>query len=172
MSTIAQNKAELVEAVKFTYTKLRNELDDIPENKITEKSMEGQVKNTKMSVHNLVSYLVGWGELVLKWNSLYRQEGKLPDVPVIGYKWSELGKLAHKFYDDYKDDDFSILLRKYDKTVQRVLKMIENKSNKELYEVDWYKKYTLGRMIALNTSSPCKNAYGRVRKWKKQNDLL
>ncbi len=68
MSTIAKNKTELLAAIKPTFAKLRNELDDIPESYITEESMAGDVKDTKMSIHNLVSYLMGWGELVLKWD--------------------------------------------------------------------------------------------------------
>ena len=49
-----------------------------------------------MSIHNLVSYLVGWSSLVLKWNR--KSEDKEPiDFPETGYKWNELGRLAQKF---------------------------------------------------------------------------
>lgn len=32
----------------------------------------------------------------------------------------------------------------------------------------WYQKWTMGRMIQLNTSSPYDNARKRLRKWKRQ----
>ena len=49
-----------------------------------------------MSIHNLVSYLLGWSSLVLKWNR--KSEDKEPiDFPETGYKWNELGRLAQKF---------------------------------------------------------------------------
>lgn len=50
---------------------------------------------------NLVAYLVGWNELVLKW--LERDAAGLPiDFPETGYKWNELGRLAGRFYQDYE----------------------------------------------------------------------
>lgn len=51
------------------------------------------------------------------------------------------------------------------------LHAIEQKSNSELYEVAWYEKWTLGRMIQFNTASPYTNARGRIRKWKKERNL-
>ena len=35
----------------------------------------------------------------------------------------------------------------------------------------WYDKWTSGKMIQLNTSSPFKNAKDRIRKWKKIKQL-
>lgn len=63
-----------------------------------------------MSINNLLAYLIGWGELVLKWNK-YKTENKPVDFPETGYKWNELGKLAQKFYEDYYDDDFNTLIQ-------------------------------------------------------------
>lgn len=34
----------------------------------TVKELEGQAKSTLMSINDLAAYLLGWGELVLKWN--------------------------------------------------------------------------------------------------------
>lgn len=172
MSSIAKNKTELMEMIEASHSKLRAEFSDISEELANKKTMDGHVKDAKMSTHNLLAYLVGWGELVLKWENMYVYENKLPDVPEVGYKWGDLGKLAQKFYKDYEKDDFKTLLKKNDDVVTKILKMIESKSNEELYEVDWYKKYTLGRMIAFNTSAPYKNAYGRIRKWKKEEGIL
>ncbi|MGI1213336.1 ClbS/DfsB family four-helix bundle protein [Escherichia coli] len=35
----------------------------------------------------------------------------------------------------------------------------------------WFKKWTMGRMISFNTSSPYANANGRLRKWAKNNNI-
>jgi hypothetical protein len=51
------------------------------------------------------------------------------------------------------------------------LKLIESKTNEELYEIAWYDKWTFGKMIQLNTSSPFQNAKDRIRKWKKIKQL-
>ena len=168
---IPNNKTELIEAIETAYQKLRHDLSDIP-TEITEvMNMEGHVKGTKMSVCNLMAYLVGWGNLVLKWH-IIKKQGRMPDLPETGFKMNEMGKLAQKFYNDYKNNDFASLLKQYDTVVSKILSILETMDNQELYEVDWYKKYPFGRMVQLNTSSPYANARSRIRKWKKQNGLL
>lgn len=160
------NKEELQKAIISNYTKLKKELLTIPFEKTSINELEGHSKGTLMSINNLISYLVGWGELVIKWNEK-KDNNEAVDFPETGYKWNELGKLVQKFYEDFKDDDFNSLIIKLDKTVETILLLIENKSNKELYEVTWYEKWTLGRMIQFNTSSAYLNAKNRIRKWKK-----
>ncbi|MCT7547248.1 ClbS/DfsB family four-helix bundle protein [Aliarcobacter butzleri] len=164
------NKKELILAINTNYIKLKKELKNIPIELTTSKDLEGHSKGTLMSINNLLSYLLGWQELVLKWN-IKKQNKEEVDFPETGYKWNQLGKLAQKFYDDYKNDDFNTLLFKLDKKVEEILKLIENKSNKELYEISWYEKWTLGRMIQFNTSSPYANAKARIRKWKKEHNI-
>lgn len=164
------NKKELILAINTNYIKLKKELENIPIKLTTLKDLEGHSKGTLMSINNLLSYLLGWQELVLKWN-IKKQNKEEVDFPETGYKWNQLGKLAQKFYEDYKNDDFNTLLFKLDKRVEEILKLIENKSNKELYEVSWYEKWTLGRMIQFNTSSPYANAKARIRKWKKEHNI-
>ncbi|MCG3690303.1 ClbS/DfsB family four-helix bundle protein [Aliarcobacter butzleri] len=164
------NKEELILAINTNYKKLKKELENIPIELTTLKDLEGHSKGTLMSINNLLSYLLGWQELVLKWN-VKKQNKEEVDFPETGYKWNQLGKLAQKFYDDYKNDDFNTLLFKLDKKVEEILKLIENKSNKELYEVSWYEKWTLGRMIQFNTSSLYANAKARIRKWKKEHNI-
>jgi hypothetical protein len=163
---VPTNKEELQKAIISNYTKLKKELLTIPFEKTSINELEGHSKGTLMSINNLISYLVGWGELVIKWNEK-KDNNESVDFPETGYKWNELGKLAQKFYEDFKDDDFNSLIIKLDKTVETILLLIENKSNKELYEVTWYEKWTLGRMIQFNTSSAYLNAKNRIRKWKK-----
>ena len=118
----------------------------------------------------VVAYLVGWGQLVLKWNDK-KEKGLHVDFPETGFKWNELGQLAQKFYEDYKKDDFKTLIEKLDNTTNEVLKLIESKTNIELYGLAWYDKWSLGKMIQLNTSSPFRNAKDRIRKWKKTKQL-
>lgn len=167
---IPKDKEELVKTIVDNYKKLTSELSTIPTDLTTNKELEGHSKNTLMSINDLVAYLVGWGQLVLKWNDK-KSKGLDVDFPETGYKWNELGLLAQKFYKDYEKDDFKTLNKKLDKTTNEILKVIESKTNKELYEMAWYDKWTFGKMIQLNTSSPFKNAKDRIRKWKKIKQL-
>lgn len=168
---VPNHKEELLTAIRTTYQKLKGELENISEEQAQSAELEGHAKGIKMTVVNLLSYLCGWAELVLKWEE--RKRGGLPvDFPESGYKWNELGKLAQKFYVDYEGNCLEIMSTKLDLAVQRILSMIAEKSNDELYNEAWYEKWTLGRMIQFNTSSPYVNARGRIRKWKKERKLL
>lgn len=167
---IPKDKDELRKAIIDNYKKLTTELANIPIDLTEKKELDGHLKNTLMSINNLVAYLVGWGQLVLKWNDK-KSKGIEVDFPETGFKWNELGLLAQNFYKDYEKDDFKALIEKLDKTTNEILKLIEHKTNKELYETAWYDKWTFGKMIQLNTSSPFKNAKDRIRKWKKIKQL-
>ncbi len=164
------HKSELQNSIQINYDKLRKELMSIPFELTMMEELEGHSKGTLMSINNLLSYLIGWGQLVLKWIDKKDRE-ELVDFPEEGYKWNELGKLAQKFYLDYGADDYVTLQEKLDKTVGDILAIIEKKTNERLYGIVWYQKWTLGRMIQFNTASPYINATGRIRKWKKQKNL-
>ncbi|QIH34321.1 ClbS/DfsB family four-helix bundle protein [Sphingobacterium sp. DR205] len=168
---VPTNKSELQLAIKTNYDKLVKELITIPHQQTTVVELEGHSKGTWMSINNLLAYLIGWGELVLKWNH-DKDSNEVVYFPERGYKWNELGKLAQKFYQDYKDFDFKMLLQELDKTVSAILDLVAQKSNDELYETAWYEKWTLGRMIQFNTSSPYSNARNRIKKWKKGVHVL
>ena len=167
---IPKDKDELIKAIVDNYKKLTTELNNIPIDLTEIKELDGHSKNTLMSINNLVAYLVGWGQLVLKWNDK-KNKGLEVDFPETGFKWNDLGLLAQKFYKDYEKDNFKTLNEKLDNTTNEILKLIESKTNKELYETAWYDKWTFGKMIQLNTSSPFKNAKDRIRKWKKTKQL-
>lgn len=166
---VPKDKNDLILAIESSYSKLKTDLNSIPSELTNEKELDGHAKGTKMSISDLVAYLIGWGELVLKWNRK-KENGDQVDFPEKGYKWNELGKLAQKFYVDYENMDYSSLLNRLDQTVEKVQTLIGNNTNEELYEKPWYDKWTKGKMIQLNTSSHYKNARSRVRKWKKLNE--
>ncbi len=167
---IPENKDELLKAIADNYKKLTDELSGIPVDLAEKKELEGHSKSTLMSINNLVAYLVGWGQLVLKWHDK-KSKGLDVDFPETGFKWNELGLLAQKFYRDYEDDNLKTLKTKLDKTTNKIIGLIKSKTNKELYETVWYDKWTLGKMIQFNTSSPFKNAKDRIRRWKKVRQL-
>lgn len=128
--------------------------------------MEGHAKGTEMSANNLVSYLLGWNELVLKWLG-QDDRGQTVEFPEAGYKWNELGALAQKFYADYSDRDFDENRLRLAHAKDQLILDISKRTNEELYCSSWHGKWTKGRMIQFNSSSPYENARGRIRKWLK-----
>lgn len=166
-----KNKDELLKAINTNFDKLIKELNSIPVERTCERTMEGHVHGTHISVSNLVAYLVGWNELVLKWFD--RDIAGMPiDYPDTGFKGNELGKLAQKFYHDYEDASYPQLLNRLSIAKNRIVLFIESHANNALYERPWYEKWTMGRMIQFNTSSPYNNARVRLRKWMRENSLL
>lgn len=163
---VPKNKNELLEAIDLTFEKLLEELGEVPLSLVDEVSLEGHANGTQMSVANLVAYLFGWNELVLKWMDR-DAAGKPIDYPDTGFKGNELGKLAEKFYRDYEDVRYPQLLDRLRIAEARIVSFIESIDNAALYERPWYEKWTMGRMIQFNTSSPYANARGRLRKWLK-----
>jgi hypothetical protein len=166
MSSVPQNKDELISAITFASRKLSEDYSSIPDELSRTMGIDGNVKGTTISVCDTLAYLVGWGKLVLKWHSL-KSQGQNVDFPDTGYKWSQLGLLAQSFQKEYQDWDFSRLQREFTTTTQDILLLVDSLNEHALYGVPWYDKWTFGRMIQFNTSSPMKNVRTKVRRFKK-----
>jgi len=65
--SVPQTKAELRLAIEKNFSKLISCLSAIPPEMTAVNSMDGHAKGTMMSVRDLVSYLLGWNALVVKW---------------------------------------------------------------------------------------------------------
>ncbi|WP_426128447.1 ClbS/DfsB family four-helix bundle protein [Pararhizobium sp. PWRC1-1] len=168
---VPTNKDELLKAIDSNFDRLIIELRGVPLSVVDERSLEGHAMGTQMSVANLAAYLVGWNELVLKW--LNRDAAGEPvDFPEAGFKWNELGRLAQKFYRDYESVPYPQLIERLAAAKGQIVSLIKDHSNEDLYSRSWYAKWTMGRMIQLNTASPYANARGRLRKWLKTKSLL
>lgn len=168
--SVPQTKSELECIIDKNFSKLIGYLNAISSELTSDKTMEGHVKDTMMSVRDLISYLLGWNNLVIKWIS-HDENGQPVDFPETGYKWNQLGLLSQKFYKDYKELDYITLITSLKLAKDTIMKAIDMRDNDSLYGVAWYGKWTMGRMISFNTSSPYANACGRLRKWAKQNNI-
>ncbi|MBW7983747.1 ClbS/DfsB family four-helix bundle protein [Enterobacillus tribolii] len=167
---VPQTKSELLLAIDKNFNKLSGYLNAVPPGLTSAKSMAGHVRGTTMSVHNLVAYLLGWNTLLAKW--IYLDEEMEPvDFPETGYTWSQLGLLAQKFYADYEDMEFGILISNLGAAKKTIVSLIEERSDEELYGMSWYGKWPLGRMISFNTVAPYANACARLRAWAKENGV-
>jgi len=170
MSSVPQSKEELEFAISSIFSKLMADYRSIPDALSRDCEIEGNIKGTQISVCDTVAYLIGWGKLVLKWHRL-KSQGQAVDFPETGYKWNQLGLLADSFHKEYKDWQYRDLLNEFELTINELLSLLASLSNYELYETAWYDKWTLGRMIQFNTSSPMKNMRSKVRRFKKTNGL-
>lgn len=167
MSSIPRCKDELELAINSIFLKLMADYRSIPENKARILGIEGNVKGTLISVCDTVAYLLGWGKLVLKWHYLKSQNQQV-DFPETGYKWNQLGLLAESFHQEYSEWKYHDLLVELESTINELLLLISNLTDQELYGVEWYEQWTLGRMIQFNTSSPMKNMRTKIRRFSRE----
>jgi hypothetical protein len=164
------SRQDLLAAITTTFKKLQDDLARVPEARAREASMPGHTAGTMMSPADLVAYLIGWNELLLKW--LDRDDrGEPVDFPETGFKWNELGLLARKFHADHEALDWPVRLERLSAVKDQLVATISARSDGELYGKGWYGKWTKGRMIQFNTSSPYANARARIRKWLKAQGL-
>ncbi|POH64379.1 hypothetical protein C3B61_13090 [Cryobacterium zongtaii] len=161
---VPSSKADLVAAIGTTFAQLESDLDRVPPSLVYDQVLPGHAKNTMMSPAELVSYLIGWNEQVATWHA--RRAAGLPDeLPAAGIKWNELGLLAQRYYDAYRDETWDELRAHLVGAKDNLLALIEDYTDADLYGRQWYGKWTMGRMISLNSSSPYMNARGRLRAW-------
>ncbi len=165
---IPNSKQELLEAMTTTYAKLAQELARVPPALAREPVLEGQVKGTRMSVCDLLAYLVGWNELVLHWHAQLRDGKRIEDIafPAEGFTWNALGKLAQRFYADYAELSMADLQQRLALAKDQLLALVDAHDDAQLYGRPWYTHYTMGRMIQFNTASPYANARLRLRAWR------
>lgn len=163
----ATTKTQLIGNLTNSYEKLWPLLLAIPADKSGEKILDGQIKNEQMSPHNLLSYLVGWCEEVLRWDEELEKTGGIPTIPNSGY-----GEIAKKLYAQYSDVKYDDLVKKFDGVNGKIVKMVQGKTDEELFDTPWYTakssgvEYNFAKLIHLNTVAPWKNARGRLMRYK------
>lgn len=161
---VPASKEELLTAIRTEYARLCADLDRVPIESARQLVLPGHVKDTTMSPADLLAYLIGWNEQVLIWHD--RRAAGLPDeMPAAGFGWNALGALAQRFHRDHEGESWVELRERLDDAEQRIEALILARSDEELYGAPWYRTWTMGRMISLNTSSPYRNARGRIRRW-------
>jgi hypothetical protein len=161
---IPASKEELLTAIRTEYARLSTDLDRVPAASARDAALPGHVTDTMMSPADLVAYLIGWNEQVLTWHA--RRAAGLPDeLPAAGFGWNDLGALAQRFARDHEGESWGALRARLDDAEQRIEALVMARSDEELYGAPWYRTWTMGRMISLNTSSPYRNARSRLRRW-------
>lgn len=161
---VPATKDDLLTTIRTEYARLCADLDRVPTDSARELVLPGHVKDTMMSPADLLAYLIGWNEQVLTWHE--RRAAGLPDeLPAAGFGWNDLGALAQHFSRDHENASWGELRARLDDAEQRIEALVLSRSDQELYGAPWYRTWTMGRMISLNTSSPYRNARGRIRRW-------
>lgn len=161
---VPATKAELLAAIEKTFAQLSADLDRVPAGGARDRTLEGHVRGGMMSAADLVAYLVAWNQQVLIWHRR-RVEGLPDEFPAAGIGWNELGLFAQRAYAAHESDAWDALRAQLVEAKDGVVALVEDCDDAQLYGAPWYGRWSLGRMISLNTSSPYANARRRIRAW-------
>ena len=164
------NKLELVDAIKNNANLFIKEYSDVEEicmNKID--------KEIEYSPFQMLVFCIGWIDLVLSWED-EEQKGTQETSLATEWKWNELSWLYQSFYDKYNNYSLNELINIFNTKVKKIIDLINNLSDEELFEDGKRnlaktkgKKFSICRLVHLNTIANFKTFRARIRKWKKNN---
>ena len=164
------NKSELIETIKNNANLFIKEYSDIEET-----SMNKIDEEIEYSPFQMLTFCIGWMDLVLAWED-EEQKGIQETTLATEWKWNDLGWLYQSFYDKYNNYSLNELINFFNKKVESIVAFINNLSYEDLFEEDrrnWAKtngkKFSICRLVHLNTIANFKNFRGKIRKWKKNN---
>lgn len=98
------NQRELLSSLQAAYAKLAEEAAQVPPELERDPGIEGGI-----SPCDLIAYQIGWGRLLLSWDSTEAQGG-IAQMPAPGFKWNQLGLLARSFYQEQQGQTLKQLL--------------------------------------------------------------
>ena len=93
--------------------------------------------------------------------------GEIPELPALGYKWSETPQLNQHIFEKYRDLPLDNVLERFQTSHQEILATIQGLSNDELFTAGhfaWTKKNTLGTYMVSATCSHYLWARKEIRK--------
>ena len=164
------NKSELIETIKSNANLLIKEYSDIEE-----MSMNKIDEEIGYSPFQIVAFCIGWMNLVLIWED-EEQKGIRETSLATEWKWNDLGWLYQSFYEKYNNYSLNELINIFNQKVESLVDLINALSDEELFadgKRNWAKtngkKFSVCRLIHLNTIANFKNFRGKIRKWKKNN---
>ncbi len=162
MSRIADNKTALQQTIRQNLTALQADYQRLPADICRQPLLAGNKKGRQISVCDSLAYLVGWAAELQCWIDDW-QQGLTPTLPAPGYQWHQLGELAEHFYALQQERSLAELWTRYQLQMDALLLQIEQFSEAQLYGSLWYRNYSLGRMIQLNTAAPMHNVRCKIR---------
>ena len=166
------NKLELIDTIKNNANLFIEEYSDLKES-----SMHIIDEDTGYSPFQMLAFCVGWMDLVLLWEN--EEQMGIQETPLATqWKWNDLDWLYKKFYDQCSSYSLNELIHNFEQKVNHIIQLVNKLSDEELFEEgkrNWAKtngkEFSVCRLIHLNTIANFKNFRGKIRKWKRNNQL-
>lgn len=125
-------KKELIETAQKERTGLEELLATLTSEKMTQPNMIGE-----WAIKDVLAHLIEWEGMVMQWYETGKK-GKTPAVPSAEYNWGQLPALNHAIFIKYRDKSLIEIQKNFKASYKKVLKTIENISEKELFTRNIY----------------------------------
>jgi hypothetical protein len=143
-------KAQLLEAAESEFTKLMNLLENVDSASHTRSGVNGE-----WSVKDVLAHLFVWHQMMETWYT-DGMAGNKPQIPAPGYTWKTTPQLNEKIFQEHRLDAYESVFETLKATHQRMLALIANHSNDELFtkqKYAWTGTTSLGAYFVSATSS-------------------
>lgn len=121
------------------------------------------------NIRDVLTHLYHWHNLMHGWYTV-GAKGEKPDIPAKGYTWKTTPDLNKEIQKLYSDTELKEAKRKVKASHKKIMKLIEQHSNDELFEKKRYKwtgTTSLGAYLISCTSSHYDWAYKLIKKAKR-----
>ena len=160
------SKTELLEKSKETFQNLNGFIEQLPSEQQQKEFPKGIMNR---NIRDVLMHLHHWHLMFLKWYEV-GMSGKKPVMPAKGYTWKttpDLNQWILKNYQNLPLEDAKILLKESHRNVEKI---IEDHTDKELFEkkrFKWTGTTSLGAYLVSTTSSHYEWALKLIKRAKK-----
>ena len=161
-----KSKSELLYLSQANFEKLVNFIDAFSKEEQEKDFPPGTLNR---NIRDVLAHLHHWHLMMLEWYTI-GMKGEKPDMPAKGYSWKMTSELNKAIHQQYKDEALATIQDKLKASHQKIMALIEQHSNDELFEkkrYHWTGSTSLGAYLISSTSSHYDWAYKLIRKAKK-----
>ncbi len=146
------NKKELLAESKKIFDKLFELIDSYPKAELEKEFPKGTLNR---NVRDVLAHLHEWHLMFLGWHKV-GMKGEKPDMPAKGYTWQTMPDLNLEIWKKYQPTSLTSAKTKLKKSYAKVIQVIEQHSDKELFtkkKYKWTGSTSLGAYLIANSSS-------------------
>jgi len=157
------SKEELLACIEREHDALLTLLREVPRLRYKEPGVWGD----GWTVHDLVTHLTEWQQMLLRWFDEGRA-GRRPEMPARGFNWKQTPALNRVIQRQNADQSVRTALKKFETSCDRVHALARELTPSELLELGhfaWTGKLPLMTYFAANTCSHYHFASRILRRW-------
>ncbi len=147
-----RSKDELISHASESFKLLIDTISAIPE---SSRMREFKIPTMNRNVRDVLGHLHHWHLMFLNWYET-GLSGEKPEMPAPGYTWRTVPALNRMILETYNDADLSEMVEHLRESHQKVMAIIEQHSDDELFErkrFKWTGSTSLGAYAVSATSS-------------------